>query len=386
MLSIAEIISTLHERNISHRDIKIENILTIDEKIFLADFGLAKFPEKQSLTGENEAVGAKWTIAPEMKRSSKISDGKMADVYSLAKTFWVILTENNKGFEGQYSPNGFHGLTKLLPKEKDEFHLKGEKSIYIGLLDKVIEISTNSDPLERPTIFSFIKILNEWLESYDKFEKHNPLEWGEVCKKIFPFIIPNEARYTDINAMKTILDILGSIESLNHMFFPNGGGMDLQGVKSGENNSEIRLICGAEYEICVKPISITFGNFTDSLEWNYFRLEALVSKSFFDTGFFSGSPDSSETISKSFLIVSKTSFYNKISSAYDARHDKLTQIEFHSYVLELVKLSQQIKDEIKEQESLEGEETESQFDLGDFGNFFSRKVVDSIKWETFKKR
>lgn len=47
------------------------------------------YPEKENLTKIKESVGAKTTIAPEMKRNAKDSDGKKADVYSLAKTLWM---------------------------------------------------------------------------------------------------------------------------------------------------------------------------------------------------------------------------------------------------------------------------------------------------------
>jgi len=36
---------------------------------------------------------------PEMRRNPDKADGKCADVYSLAKTLWILLTKETKGFE-----------------------------------------------------------------------------------------------------------------------------------------------------------------------------------------------------------------------------------------------------------------------------------------------
>lgn len=47
-------------------------------------------------------MGAVFTISPEMKRNPKEADGKKADVFSLAKTLWMFLTKDEKGFDGVY--------------------------------------------------------------------------------------------------------------------------------------------------------------------------------------------------------------------------------------------------------------------------------------------
>lgn len=101
IIKVAETLITLHNMKISHRDIKPANILLYKEWC-LSDFGLADWPQKQDITQNGEAVGAKWTIAPEMRRVAKSADGLPADVYSLAKTLWILLTKRAKGFDGQY--------------------------------------------------------------------------------------------------------------------------------------------------------------------------------------------------------------------------------------------------------------------------------------------
>jgi serine/threonine protein kinase len=66
--AIAKALHELHKRDISHRDIKPENLLVRDGKIYLADFGLVDYPDKTNITSSGDVVGAKWTMAPEMRR------------------------------------------------------------------------------------------------------------------------------------------------------------------------------------------------------------------------------------------------------------------------------------------------------------------------------
>ena len=70
----------------------------------MGDFGLVDFPENENdFTRSDRGLGAIFTIAPEMKRNPKESDGKKADVFSLAKTMWMFFSEDEKGFDGVYN-------------------------------------------------------------------------------------------------------------------------------------------------------------------------------------------------------------------------------------------------------------------------------------------
>ena len=99
ILSISHTLVKLHSKGISHRDIKPPNVLVIDDQIFLSDFGLVEYPGKKEITIKEKDVGARWTIAPEMKRNPDVADGKAADVYSTAKTLWIVLTVEKKALK-----------------------------------------------------------------------------------------------------------------------------------------------------------------------------------------------------------------------------------------------------------------------------------------------
>jgi serine/threonine protein kinase, bacterial len=94
--AVAEALDYAHQRNLTHRDVKPANILiskpdTDDERIMLADFGIARRGDEASnLTGTNMTVGTVAYAAPEQLKGEEI-DGR-ADQYALAATAFQLLT------------------------------------------------------------------------------------------------------------------------------------------------------------------------------------------------------------------------------------------------------------------------------------------------------
>lgn len=116
-IELANTLGILHDKDIVHRDIKSENLNYYKEHYCLADFGLVDYPDKESITKSGERIGANATMAPEMKINAKYADAKKADVYSLAKTLWMLITKNKFGFEGVYTIESDKiNLEKLIPK------------------------------------------------------------------------------------------------------------------------------------------------------------------------------------------------------------------------------------------------------------------------------
>jgi serine/threonine protein kinase, bacterial len=95
--AVAEALDHAHQRGLLHRDVKPANILiadpgTDDERIMLADFGIArKLGERSSLTGTNMTVGTVAYSAPEQLTADLGIDGR-ADQYALAATAFQLLT------------------------------------------------------------------------------------------------------------------------------------------------------------------------------------------------------------------------------------------------------------------------------------------------------
>ncbi|ORA44305.1 serine/threonine protein kinase [Mycolicibacterium chubuense] len=95
--AVGEALDYAHARGLLHRDVKPANILiadpeTADERIMLADFGIARrVGEVSSLTGTDMTVGTVAYSAPEQLTADKHIDGR-ADQYALAATAYQLLT------------------------------------------------------------------------------------------------------------------------------------------------------------------------------------------------------------------------------------------------------------------------------------------------------
>jgi hypothetical protein len=82
----------LHEHSLLHRDIKPANILLIGRVPKLCDLGLCLFDGADRLTATDEAVGPRIFMAPELEGGHNPDVDARADVYSLGKVFYYLLT------------------------------------------------------------------------------------------------------------------------------------------------------------------------------------------------------------------------------------------------------------------------------------------------------
>jgi len=211
---------------------------------------------------------------------------------------------------------------------------------------------------------SFSERLNEWLRISDEFREHNPLQWAEVQRSLFPVSVPTRARWDDIADIVSVLNKVGGTSNLNHLFFPDGGGLD-RAVRSKREPGCIELITNGIANI-VRPTRLFFESFNDEPQWNYFRLEAgelepsgvysdlavdvareeltevggeiYAERGCCDADEYLGSPlpERSRLVLRyfrgSFVMFQKTSLYNRNPTTYDARHNKMTSDEFRAYI------------------------------------------------------
>lgn len=278
-LPLIQTLIELHDSDIVHRDIKPDNFLYYNNRLCLADFGLVKFPESPQITPERRDVGAKFTMAPEMRRQAFKANGKQADIYSIAKSLWIAITRQELGFDGQYIKGSSLSLTKT------------ESNLYFTPLEDLLEQSTDNTPENRPTAQEFKSQLEHWLEINEDFDRRNLTEWLEIQNILFPSGVPVQAEWKDVSIIVKILNHIAHRDSLNHMFYPDGGGNDLVDVKAAGEKGFISLyVCERSADI-IKPKKLTFNSFGSDPEWNYFWLECEevephpVSSSFSYKGF-----------------------------------------------------------------------------------------------------
>lgn len=350
MVEVADTLSELHNRNISHRDIKPANLLFYRDRIHLSDFGLVDFPDKKDITKKGEDVGPKWTMAPEMRRVADSADGKKADSYSFSKALWILLTKQRKGFDGQYHSDTVLGL-------KNHISLS-----YYQTFDDLLFDCTDNDSNKRLSAEKISELMKEWIKIEKDYASRNRLQWKDIQKKLFPSGPPTRAIWEQQEDIINVLNELSITDNLNHIFFPTGGGLNLLGVKKSHEDGCIELNVG--YQIILKPKRFVFESFSFEEEWNYFRLEsdALAPSGYYpkvdkheilteleplvytdancsEYNDFNGKelPKGARTIDRllvesSFVIFQNTSIYNKVSSTYDARHNKMTTDEFREYI------------------------------------------------------
>lgn len=148
---LATTLATMHARGVSHRDLKPENLFLYQNRWSVGDFGLAAFAGKSHKTEVGKRIGPIYYIAPEMLNSATTSSGMPADVFSLAKTLWVLATGQVFPLPGQYMPT------------QDAFRI-GSYVMEDGTssLDTLIAACTAVDPNSRPTMQQMREELTAW--------------------------------------------------------------------------------------------------------------------------------------------------------------------------------------------------------------------------------
>lgn len=351
---ILAMLTSLHAQGIAHRDIKPANILYFKGNYVLSDFGLVFFQKKTAKTPVGAKLGAKWTISPQMERDAVHADKFKADVYSMAKTIWMILTGDVKSFEGQYIPNSLVSLR----------HYKiGDKYLYP--LEKLLTQCTDHNETVRPDASGLERGFSDWVAINGNWSRKNLVQWQEVQELLFPTSVPTHAEWINLNDIVNVLRLLGQYQSQNHTFFPDGGGMDITNANLSYETGCIEFHCD-ELIYIVKPKRLSFEFINDEVEWNYFSLEiepmeAITSDlpvDFYSEELCEISPldyqslDILNNMTKdvfdrihprhiirylhgSFVMFHKDSIYNHYISKYKGEHDKMGLQKFREIICEL---------------------------------------------------
>lgn len=362
-LSIAETLKIIHYRKISHRDIKPANILYYNNHFCFCDFGLCHI-EDSKLTRKRDNIGARYTIAPEMRRDSKGSDPYKADVYSMGKTLWMYLTENEDAFDGTYNPlDRDHGL----------HYFEQYKKANIAEIEYLLEDATKNNPEDRPTINEFCDRLSNWV-AISKAQDYGAIQQSEL-KMLKHYLNPvceiDSFRMTKATDIVKALNYFRLTPVLNHMLYPQGGGLDFDSAEMANEEGCIAIRSNIGTIDILKPKQFIFESF-DDYRWFYFLLEAdrltpvLTTEDVFSEELVEDIPghycdaidfvygvydyDSGKKLPQcarkverfcrgTFLILPKFGYYNQQNSTYDGRQNNCTAEEFKAYIQEMKKFA-----------------------------------------------
>ncbi|MBE6565179.1 MAG: Stk1 family PASTA domain-containing Ser/Thr kinase [Ruminococcaceae bacterium] len=94
LLYVRQILAALshaHDKGITHRDIKPQNVMLLKNGgIKVTDFGIAKLPNAETLTATDKAIGTVFYISPEQASGKKID--QRSDLYSLGVVLYEMVT------------------------------------------------------------------------------------------------------------------------------------------------------------------------------------------------------------------------------------------------------------------------------------------------------
>ena len=368
ILQLTEALTELHHKEVCHRDIKPTNLYFFDGSYCFGDFGLADFPDHvDNLTiGENQ-LGAKFTMAPEMRRNPDESDGYKADVYSLAKTIWMLLSDEDMGFDGVYD---YHNENISL-RFRDKL-----RGIHLAELEVLLNQATQNSPEARPSMDDFLKAIINWIEVSEDIIKAQESDWDFLSTLLFGSIVPRSVMWVKTDDIIDVLNTVASIPAYNHVLFSDHGGLDLYRVEKADETGWIDLILNKSDIHRILPKALCFESFEDDVQWNYFRLELRNASSIledsigqheilvedtpshyvssldscygvydYDTG--KKLPEGWRLLSRytggTCLIVMKMGYYNHIHFTYDGRHGDCNNEAFRCYIEKMQAITQKAR-------------------------------------------
>lgn len=398
---LAKSLEMLHKKGITHRDIKPDNLFSYEGTYCFGDFGLCEYPEGEEVyTRTDKQLGAFNTIAPEMYKNPQGQDGQKADVYSLAKTLWILLTGDKKGFQGPYSSeDSAISFVKFA-------YLKEEQ---LALIELVLQLATDNNPNRRISLPRFSEILERWYRHSSDSRYLQHYEWFLAMEHIVSLAQIDVRHIFDFQQIVYVLNSIANHKILNHVMLPNGGGLDLISVEKANEDGCLYLHLQGQ-TLLVRPKELVIATFEDS-DWDFILLETAEQKPItenhneyeefvvedypnhyvsgndaqygvydYDSGIElpRGSKFLIRQLQGKFLVVPKFGYYNQITQTYDGRHGKMTAIELYHYIDKLRKG----KEPEIEYEPLDMELS----DTHDAPFAFTKKYVDEVNVEVKPKQ
>ncbi|MCK4385676.1 MAG: protein kinase, partial [candidate division Zixibacteria bacterium] len=135
-IQIGEGLNTAHKKDITHRDIKSDNIMLTDEGVVkIMDFGLAKLKGVTKLTKTGATLGTIQYMSPEQAQGMEVD--QRSDIFS----FGVVLYEMTTGqlpFKGEHEAAIIYAIVNETPEPLARYKAKVPEGLQ-RILDKALE-------------------------------------------------------------------------------------------------------------------------------------------------------------------------------------------------------------------------------------------------------
>jgi serine/threonine protein kinase/formylglycine-generating enzyme required for sulfatase activity len=149
---VSQALMMAHKQKIVHRDVKPENILVYEGKLYLGDFGLAVSPdEDHSITATGELVGTKKYMAPEQWDNQPTTP--QTDIYALGLIAYEMLT-------GQF-PYDVSSHARLLIQHMND-PLPSHPALKAEIVTILLKATDKSSILRYNSVGDFINDLAHW--------------------------------------------------------------------------------------------------------------------------------------------------------------------------------------------------------------------------------
>lgn len=206
MADIAETLAGLVEQHdgFGHRDIKPANLYERGGDWLVGDFGLIDVPDDADLTKTGRPLGPRFFMADEMVRDPARAEAAPADVFSLAKTLWVLATGQ------RFPPAGPHLLGRV-----DASLNQWLVHPLSHVLDQLLDRMTRDAAPERPSMRTVSEELRKWL---GLSTEPVTVEAGDVVAQIRERIAPELEAAGQLAARKDLA--IASIKRLNALTEP----------------------------------------------------------------------------------------------------------------------------------------------------------------------
>jgi serine/threonine protein kinase len=278
---LASALAASHNAGVIHRDVKPQNVLFRDQghHAILTDFGICHMYADERITPLDEAVGPRAFMAPEMEGGRAIDVRPTADVYSLGKLIYYMISggkvlPREAIHEEQYSKifanSGRQHLLKMLLGKMicvEELRLKTMPEV-IAELNQIVtwESRAQTTPLSPGTSEALMQLQQRELEVQRVNSINKEARWTEA--QIFGAFQQSFSEWLTVELRKICdaFHVPGTFECsvLDSVV--------IKGFRDGNNHAFIEPIFGIELRVA-RPQNIFFK--VESLQFFLCRVRRM---------------------------------------------------------------------------------------------------------------